>query len=257
MYFSFKDYYTNYNFYNTLIRLLREHEEYFRYNFYIDYCDLTFPFSFWNGSENSNIYHDIYLEPALSEFNQKVMSPLCFDLSNLFLKPTDLYDAHLRVILSIFANEGHYIRIANPELIPLIQEKFSGYFFILSNIVETSLPNFRFIEYFDPAEVIDKKNAVISLGNKCQNCNKEQYLTCLSQEQTSQYNFSMISTIQNCSQQYNVRQFHQDLKTYLSNGFQHFKIEITDTDILLGLLVKPEYQYIVYREVKAGENYND
>lgn len=255
--FILSDFYTNLHLYNSLEAFKRDNPDKMKFPFTIKCIRGNFPFSFWNGDKNTNLDPTIMTYDDIIKFSQNNMIPFCFDFSNLSLTNEDiLYDNHIKMLLKIFENQGHYLRISNPDFIPLIKNIYSGYYFILSELISPyidykSINDIQLIEQPFQLNALqesnNEKNIIITLGHPCAHCTYEQYLECIKQEQNYQINFSNQSILNNCDRLDYSTDIFTELQLQQKLGYQNFYIEETDRDFIVEFFIKSEFIIDFYK----------
>lgn len=250
IYFALSDFYNNLHLYNALEAFKRDNQDKMRFKFSISFIRGNFPFSFWNGDKNTNIDKTILTYDDVINFMAKNMIPFCIDISNLALTKEDiLYDNHLKMILTLLANQGHYIRLSNPEFIDLIKTNYTGYFYILSEYTSPYINyndlGFTYIEQPFQLNVLQNQNSdkriIVTLRHPCAHCSYEQYLQCINKEQEYQINFSDKSILSNCNRLDYSTDINLEFDLQRKLGYNHFYIEETDRDFIVEFFIKPEY----------------
>jgi hypothetical protein len=117
---------------NTFLNYISIYPDTLKFPIYIESFYGAFPYSLWNGGNNSN-YGTNFLYPEINSLITKNYAPIRIDFSNILLKDTDLYNIHENVILKAFESNGTLIDIGNLNVYNYIKEKYDNYQFILSS----------------------------------------------------------------------------------------------------------------------------
>lgn len=248
--FILPNFYSNYKFNNLLKRYIRMYPNYLNFNDQINIYGQqgNFPYSFWHGGINTNQDKSIVLYNQAIEYSNNFEMPLIFDYSNIYLSTNNFWikDPHAKMILSLFENQGNFIKVSDLQTKELIQAEYPGYNFILKDINTNLIKDFSFIELNNDNNVENKNKVLYPLRVKCLKCT----LNCLEQENLLQFNFFEESCFKSCSENHSsTLEVLQEYQEARKKGYTNFYFgEVLDNDIinlnqfLMEFFIKKEYQ---------------
>lgn len=205
----------------------------------------SFPYTITSGNLNSN-FGQRPLYDAYVNCGQKILSPIRFDCSNIFLTPQDYEDAALEVILSCNDNGSNKIEVSSLDFYSFLKEKYPNYHYIFSangdylhpmtpEIINTLTEEFDLVtlpkrfKKEDMSLLKDKHKIEIIIGDVClSNC--PHYNDCHKIEQQRQLEFSSLSPLRTCmtginnGKNYQAYNYMDEIQEYIKMGFTHFKI---------------------------------
>lgn len=214
----------------------------------------NFPYSFWHGGLNTNIVDNhIVLQSEAVHYYSNNPTLLMFDFCNHKLLETNTWiqDPHVKMVLNVFKNKGHLIKVPSIEIKEIIDKDFPGYDYVIQDCGQPFNPDdFLYIS-------LETLNNEISIPNKsfypilnqCVDC--PNMMQCRDTENLFQYTFSEMSTRVECPKKdnKNVEQIYQEILDARHKGYRFFEfgdvpVEYLEkfNDVLINLLIKPEYR---------------
>lgn len=193
----------------------------------------SFPYSYWNGDINSNIYNNenMFLYPDIEKITTKTAIPLRIDCTNQFLKKEDFYDRHYEAIFKLISTSGAFIELNNLELMKYLNNQFRfNYIYNSKGIIQKkALKNNFYLYCIEDYNLLpyklNKNKIEILLNNPCTKCFKAEQEFCKQKEQFLQYNFYQESVYKNCLKNKNQNKLLNEILFYYNLGYTHFKID--------------------------------
>ena len=286
--FYLPDFFYKYNINTTIVELLEEHPEYFKYeNMKIAAFYGCFPNQIWNGgrtvkgqgAELENIINTI------NTINNYYKVPIRFTYTNCLINEEHLGDEQCNIITSLAENGKNEILVNSPVLEKYLRESYPDFKYISSAT--------RCVRDIDKLnELINNEDYYLVLGgyrdnfnfeflDKIQNKDKLEILInpyCKPDCQIRELHYKVLSQLQlnlptekdiHCPCEtmhwYELEQSNHiiksdDLQKYIDMGFSNFKIEgrninvVDVVDSYVYYLIKPEYQNMV-RNILLRNNF--
>lgn len=269
-YISLPFFYENYQFNNFFKEYVSNNQSKLITKFNIEYVYGAFPWSLWNGGNNTHT-GKIMLTKEMINFCNILNTPLRIDASNINLINTDYYDIHENAILKIINGINTSYEISIIELMNYISQYNLNNKFVISNnaqiihpfneeIINTfinqssiDLVNIGYNLNYDTSLISNISKLEISIGY-CGNCSSQKQLSCSLNEQSNIYNYSGKSNFINCSYQNKIENYYQILLPFYKQGIKHFKITTGLNDLkqfnlsIIKSFIKPEFQGECMRE---------
>lgn len=260
----------NLNFNNKLNKYIQKFPNNKKFNFFIGYYSGNYNYNYWNGENNLN-FDKTLLYKDFEEIRNISSKVLRLNCSNINLNNNDFFNSYNENILKINDEVNNCIELCNLDLYNYIKNNYISFNYIFSqnaDLINEFTPEiinaineqniFTLIEipfYYNNNKeflnnIINKQTIEIIIGEKCNNCSKEQIKKCKIQENLNQFNFSN-KTVYNCNyinQYNNFSILEQEIKKFIKMGFSHFKIDTPPYQknkefkkFLIKNLIKEEY----------------
>ena len=214
----------------------------------------NFPYSFWNGSINTDIVDNhIVLQTEAMQYYLSNNTLLMFDFTNLKLQesPSWIEDPHVKMVLNTFKNKGHLIKVVSSEIKDLIDGQFPGYDYVIEDIGQDyNSDNFLYISIGSLSSNIPRPlKTFYPVFNKCVSC--EDCLKCKEIENLQQYAFCEASVKNQCSkpENWNADFWREEILKARKSGYRFFEFGDIPIDkieqfnfMLIDLLIKPEFR---------------
>lgn len=205
--------------------LIEQHPEYFLFPIKIESEEGSYPFTFWNGTGNNNLY-PLNL-PAFANYQLvcdtlKKNNKIGLDLTNQYLSEKDIKNnTELNTILKILENGSNYLILNNYTLGEILKEKYPLYYQVYDTIFDNN--SFRNLchRIKIPYTLLEnytslKKNKIeVVFPIKCQKCSN------FKKEQLSQFLFSEKSLCINCNRKIKTN-FSNEIQELNKKGYQFF-----------------------------------
>lgn len=282
IYFTLPGFYFNTKIINTVIHL---DKKYYKTPVYFEAATGNFSHCYFNGGYNNNLGEKGALYDDFVQYTQQLNIPVCFNLSNIFIKEQDFFDTQVNLILSLNETGSNKIEFSNLPLYFYLKEKYPNYDYIYSkqafsiceNLSPTLIDDLILDNKIDFISLDEKHSLDLSFLKKIKNKNKiqitatsecnvacSQFNNCRIHQHQTQYDFSNFNKYHNCPY-YIPYHFREPLlslekieKDYVPLGFTHFSLgevihdEKFDNFILFFIeyFIKEEYQYEVLKKIR-------
>lgn len=249
--------------------LIDKFPEYFSMEIKIDSEEGSFPFTFWNGQGNNNIYPinlPSFANYQLVSDSLNKVNRIGLDLTNQYLTKKDiLNNSELNTILKILENGSNYLILNNLEFKDILKEKYPLYYHVYQasayknseideDIYRIKIPYFLLENYL----YLNKNKIEVVFPIKClMNCDY------FKQEQLSQFMFSEKSFCLNCTN--NVKtNFYFEIEKLSKKGFQYFSFNAQGISknnaelfqkIFCDTFIKKEYYFQVLYFLEKDNEY--
>lgn len=278
--FYLPDFYYHFNLNIKIIKLLKQHPEYFYNNIKIKGIYGSFPGAIWNGGRLMRGITELdNISATINAFNN-LQIPIRYTFTNCLLEEKDIYDTYCNLCMKLANNGTNEVLVNSSILEKYLRTNFPNFKYILSTtkcIRDIELINQKSNDY--ELIVIDyRDNQNEEFLNKIKNPSKIEILlnaycdpNCLKRKEhyeilsKAQKNFESLVFFENCNNMskpfYEILEYSTVIKVddlynkYLNMGFNNFKIEgrnlhsFNVIESYIYYLVKPNYKDLVRYEL--------